>query len=290
MLTKTVIHLVSLLPLSGHHYLGSFLGWLLSVFNNRNRHIAEVNIGLCFPTLSSFQKKSLVKKSLRENGKTLIECFWLWRHPEQVINNLLGTIENQDLLTSATQTQLGTIFVTPHFGSWEFIGLLTAANSDLLILYTPPKSNYVNVLSQLGRESTGGKVISTDELNLKFMIKHIKSGGSVGILPDQVPDGNGGIYSDFFHRKCYTSTLVCKLANKLKCPVVFCYALREQQVTLKYNAFYYSAPNAIYSDDIQQATDALNQTIENFIIKSPEQYIWGYKRFKRPAQGDAYPY
>ena len=290
MLTKLTLHLMSFLPLKGHHYLGQFIGTLLFYFNNRSKHIAKVNIDLCFPRLSTIEKQSLLKKVLIENGKTLIECFWLWRHPDQALTKHIGGIENKHLLDSANNTTLGTIFVTPHFGSWEFIGLLTAAHSNLIILYAPPKSKHIERLSCSGRSSTGGQVISTELLNVKMLIKHIKSGGSIGILPDQVPEGNGGVYADFFDRKCYTGTLVCKLANKLKCPVVFCYALRKQQAVTQYHAYYYEAPDALYSGDIEKATSCLNRCIEEFIHHAPEQYIWGYKRFKRPAPGDINPY
>jgi KDO2-lipid IV(A) lauroyltransferase len=276
------------LSLSAHHRLGKFIGTLLFVFKNRNKHIAQVNINICFTNLSAAGKQKLLKTTLQENGKTLIECFWLWRHPQKVLGTLLGSIKNHELLKRA-RTE-ATIFVTPHFGSWEFIGLLTAANSDLLILYAPPKSDHITMLSCQGRSSTGGKVISTNELNTKYLIKHIKNGGSVGILPDQVPDGNGGVYSSFFERQAYTSTLVCKLAKRLQCPVVFCYALRNTEKSLRYDAYYYEAPKEIYSDDIILATDTLNKSIESFINTAPEQYIWGYKRFKNPAPGDSYPY
>lgn len=290
MLTKIIVNLISPLSLRAHHLIGSSIGFILFYFNNRNRHIAKVNIDLCFPGLSEQEKRQLLKKSLIENGKTLIECFWLWRHPKQVLSNLLGSTKNKNLLTNANDHTLGTIFVTPHFGSWEFIGLLTAAHSDLLILYAPPKSKYVNELSCVGRMSTGGKVISTEELNLKKLMQHLKSGGSVGILPDQVPDGNGGVYSNFYGRKSYTSTLVCKLANKLNCQVVFCYALRKHKPNLHYDAYYIQADNDISDNDIEVATSTLNQTIEKLINQCPEQYIWGYKRFKRPAPDDDYPY
>jgi Kdo2-lipid IVA lauroyltransferase/acyltransferase len=156
--TKLSLSLLSLLPLSAHHHLGKLMGWLLLVFKNRNKHIAQVNIDICFPELSNTEKQQLLKKTLQENGKTLIECFWLWRHPRKVLGLLLGNIKNHQLLKRAA-TQ-GTIFVTPHFGSWEFIGLLTAAHSDLLILYAPPKSAHIATLSCLGRSSTGGTVIS----------------------------------------------------------------------------------------------------------------------------------
>tara|TARA_R110002096_G_scaffold141847_6_gene296835 strand:- start:169 stop:1044 length:876 start_codon:yes stop_codon:yes gene_type:complete len=288
LLTKLGISLLSCLPLSTHHSLGKFIGSILFVFNNRNRHIAKVNIGLCFTKLSQTRKQQLLKKSLQENGKTLIECFWLWRHPQQITGALLGNLTNPDLLTRAREQ--GTIFVTPHFGSWEFIGLLTAANSNLLILYAPPKSEHITKLSCQGRSSTGGTVISTETLNAKRLIKHIRNGGSVGILPDQVPDGNGGVHSYFFGKRAYTSTLVCKLAQKLQCPVVFCYALRNKQKTLQYDAYYYDAPKEIYNNDIVSSTNALNKNIEDFINTAPEQYIWSYKRFKNPAPGDSYPY
>jgi len=280
--------LLSCFPLSVHHRLGKLIGSLLFVFKNRNKHIAQVNINICFSSLSDADKQRLLKKTLQENGKTLIECFWLWQHPQEVLDVLLGNIKNHELLIRANKQ--GTIFVTPHFGSWEFIGLLTAANSNLLILYAPPKSKYISTLSIQGRSSTGGTVISTEELNAKHLIKHIKNGGSVGILPDQVPDGNGGVYSSFFGRQTYTSTLVCKLAKRLQCPVVFCYALRNSENELRYDAYYYEAAKEIFSDDINLATNALNTSIENFINTAPEQYVWGYKRFKNPAPGDSYPY
>ena len=286
--TKLILSLLSLLPLGTHHCLGNFIGLLLFTFNNRNKHIAQVNLNICYPALSASEKIQLLKKTLQENGKTLIECFWLWRHPQQVLGPLLGNIENHHLLKRAQKQ--GTIFVTPHFGSWEFIGLLTAAHSNLLILYAPPKSSHIAMLSCHGRTSTGGTVISTTKLNLKTLIKHIKNGGSVGILPDQVPEGNGGIFSSFFGRLTYTSTIVCKLASKLQCPVVFCYALRNTKKSIQYDAYYYEAPKEISGNDIKIGVDALNNSIEDFVRTAPDQYVWGYKRFKNPAPKDTYPY
>lgn len=290
MFLKYTFKILTLLPLGAHHLIGALIGRLLYIFNNRNKHISKINIDICFPNLSHLEKQKLLRQTLIENAKTLIESFWLWRHPKQSLTLLLGKIENSFLLERANNQSVGTIFVTPHFGSWEYIGLLTAANSKLLILYAPPKSKYIEQLSCQGRKSTGGSVISTDKLNIKTLIKHIKAGGSVGILPDQVPDGNGGIYVNFFGRKSYTSTLVCKLANKLQCSVVFCYALRNNNNHLKYDAYYHEANKDIYSDDLIKATSALNSHIESFISTAPSQYIWGYKRFKRPAPGDNYPY
>ena len=284
------IWLVSNLPLKVLHLLGVIVGALLRLTKNRNKRVADINLSICFPDLAPEEHQQLLNKSLIENAKTLLEAFWLWKHPHQALNKHLADIKNEHLLMRAKDSDKGTIFVTPHFGSWEYIGLLTAAHTDLWILYAPPKSAYIEKLSCMGRSGTGGNVVSTTNLNLKDLIQHLKKGGSVGILPDQVPEGHGGEYAEFFNKKAYTSTLVCKLANKLKCHVVLCYALREPTRQTQYNAYYFDAPQEMFDNDSAKAVASMNQCIEEYILSSPENYIWGYKRFKNPAPGDANPY
>ena len=278
------------MPLGVLHLLGSVTGGLLSVFDNRNRRIASINLSLCFPDLNKSDHRKLLNKSLRENAKTLLETFWLWKHPQQALTRHQGDIKNEHLLQRATHSSRGTILITPHFGSWEFSGLLAASYCDLWIIYAPSKSLYIDQLSCLGRTTTGAKVVSTTELNLKDLMQHLKTGGCVGILPDQVPDGKGGEYANFFHRKAYTTTLVCKLAARLNCHVVFGYTLRNPQHSYLYDTYTFDAPPEIYSDDTQKAVACMNKTIETYILTSPENYIWGYKRFKHPAPGDTDPY
>ena len=283
-LMRLTINTLASLPLGALYGLGAVIGGLSFRFKNRNKHIAKTNLALCFPDYSDNQRRDLLEKTLVENAKTLLEAFWLWRHAR--VLERISKIENEHLLERASRQ--GAIFVTPHFGSWELMGLLTAARADLLILYAPPKSACLEKLSCQGRRATGAATVSTQRLNIKKLIRHIKKGGSIGILPDQVPTGNGGLYSPFFGRLAYTGTLVCKLARRLKCPVVFGFALRTGGK--KFNACYYEAPADIFNDDLYLASRALNNTIEQFILKAPEHYVWSYKKFKNPAPGDHYPY
>ena len=263
--------LVSALPLCVLHTLGTIVGRLLCLFENRNKRIALINLSLCFPQLNKTAQRKLLCNSLQENAKTMLETFWLWKHPHKALDKHLGKIKNEQLLVRSNNSKKGTIFITPHFGSWEFIGLLTAKYCNLWIIYAPSKSHYIDQLSRKGRTSTGAKIVSTTELNLKSLIQHLKTGGSVGILPDQVPDGKGGVYAEFFHRKAYTSTLACKLAEKLKCHVVLGYAIRNTKHPKQYDSYYFDAPQDIYSEDIKKAVYSMNQCIEKFVLNSPEK-------------------
>ena len=263
------------------------LGWLSAHTNNRNRRVAEVNINLCFPNKDQTWRKDLLNESLQENSKTLLESLWLWRNSSRALSQLCGNIKNEHLLDNANDRNRGTIFVTPHFGSWEYAGLLTASRCNLMIMYAPPKSALLHRLSRQGRSSTGAQLIDIASTSLKTLISHLKKGGSIGILPDQVPTGNGGVYAPFFNRPAYTTTLVGKLADRFNCDIVFCYSLRRNDSRLRYDTYYHAAPKEIYS---QESATALNRYIEECIANAPAQYLWGYKRFKRPPPELSNPY
>ena len=271
------------------HAVGGLVGWVIAHTNNRNRRIARVNLQICFPDKDNVWRHNLLERSLKENSVTMLESLWLWRHSSQVPSELCGTITNEHLLTNAGEKNKATIFVTPHFGSWEYAGLLTASRCDFMILYAPPKLRSLHELSVRGRSSTGARLIEASPAGIKTLVSHIRNGGSVGILPDQVPSGMGGVYAPFFGRMAYTTTLVGKLASRFDCEIVIGYSLRRTGSKACFDTFYYSAPKELYADEKESAI-SLNNLIEKFIMNAPEHYLWSYKRFKRPPAGVKNPY
>ena len=256
--------------------------------NNRNTHNTKTNLKICFSDKTDAWISQTTKATLIENSKTFLETPWLWRNSSYALSKLSGDIINEHLLRNATNREQGTIFVTPHFGSWEYVGLLTAAHCDLMIMYAPPKLPYLHQMAHRGRGSTGATLIETTAGSFKTLIQHLKRGGAIGVLPDQVPTGGGGVHVPFFGRLAYTSTLVAKLAYKHHCRIVICYSLRNHGN--RFDSYYYEAPEELYNSNEKLATQALNQYIERLVAQTPEQYLWSYKRFKRPAAGDEYPY
>jgi len=112
-----------------------------------------------------------------------------------------------------------------------------------------------------------------------MLLKHLKAGHTIGILPDQVPDdkNRGSIIAPFFAQPAHTMTLVTQMLKKVQCQIVVVVAVRvkggfELQIT--------AAPQGLYSEDTQTSVSAMNQTLQALIEKIPEQYQWEYKRFK----------
>jgi KDO2-lipid IV(A) lauroyltransferase len=101
----------------------------------------------------------------------------------------------------------------------------------------------------------------------------------VGILPDQVPGGNGGINAPFMGVSANTIKLVARLIDRTNCEVVSLCAERLPNAE-GFDMIFRPADSEIYSADVETSVAALNRSIENCIRDKPEQYQWEYKRFK----------
>ena len=59
-------------------------------------------------------------------------------------------------------------------------------------LYQPPKSPLLDQVIYHGRSRTGAQLVPTNRKGVMALLKTLKQGGMVGILPDQEPDESGG--------------------------------------------------------------------------------------------------
>ncbi len=76
---KVIFYCIAALPLPVTQFLGARLGSLLNLFDNRERRVARINIALCFSELSADKQADLVKQTLQENAKTLLEMPRIFR-------------------------------------------------------------------------------------------------------------------------------------------------------------------------------------------------------------------
>jgi KDO2-lipid IV(A) lauroyltransferase len=121
---------------------------------------------------------------------------------------------------------------------------------------------------------------------VRRLLKALKTGEAVGMLPDQVPGKGEGLWLPFFGRPAYTMTLAARLAET-GATVLMAYAER-----LHYGAGYhlklFPLSGALEGDLATRAAQ-LNRELEALVRLCPEQYLWGYNRYKVPAGADAPP-
>ena len=110
------------------------------------------------------------------------------------------------------------------------------------------------------------------------LLKALRNGQWVGILPDQVPSRGEGEWVEFFGHPAYTMTLAPRLQKTTGAVVVlaFCERLpRGQGYRIHLERLPPSMPG-------ESPARHVNRALEALIRRCPEQYLWYYNRYKVP--------
>jgi len=112
------------------------------------------------------------------------------------------------------------------------------------------------------------------------MIKALRRGEAVGLLPDQVPPGGQGVWAPFFGQDAYTMTLAARLARQTGAQVLIAYC--ERLPGGRGYVTHFERLEAPLEGDAVLAATQINRAMEGLIRQCPQQYLWGYARYKRP--------
>ena len=280
-----LLRLTSLLPLPLTHVIGVWVGGLLWWIPNDLRRIASRNLVLTFPEMPVADRERLLRRNLWETGKLLLELgpLWLWRR-ERVLALVRGAVAGEEALTDTVRRRRGAILLTPHLGAWEMAGLYYSSRHPLTILYRPSRLG-LDELSVRGRGRLGGKVVATDARGVRSLLTALRDGEILGILPDQDPGDEGGVFAPFFGISASTMTLVSRLTRNTGAPVFLTWAERLPRgrgFALHLRAL----PEVTAAGSLEESAAALNRGVEAAVRSLPAQYLWAYKRFKTRPPGE----
>lgn len=283
--STAALWLLARLPLRANHRLGSTLGWAGYVFPTRWRRVSRINIDLCFPALSTRERRRLIRESLIETGKMLTETAALLLWDGRRVLDLVKKVTGEDAVHDAMKQGQGVILATPHLGAWELAGLYCSSRWPLTTLYRPLRAGTLDAMIRAGRERLGAHLVPTDASGVRALYQALGRGAAVGILPDQNPGRGTGVFAPFFGVAANTMVLLPRLARKTGAPLIYVVAERLPRGR-GYHIHFYPAGNEISAAEIETAARRLNQDLETRIRERPEQYWWSYKRFRTRPEGE----
>lgn len=284
-LLKGLVVMFSWMPYWMVQWLGVAIGMLLYWLPSGSKSIVKKNIAAVYPNLDRSEQDHLVKQVLIESSKTTVEFGPVWCWNQDKLNGLVKEVEGQALVDEALAKNKGVIFLAPHMGNWEMIVPVISSLYASTFLYRPPNVPSVESFMVDARSRFGAKLAPTDVRGVRTLIKALKNSEVIGILPDQDPGASGGVYAPFCQRPARTMTLVSKLIQKTDCAVVFMVVKRLANGE-GFAVHYLPADAAkLASKDELEATTALNQGVEACIELATEQYLWAYKRYRKPPKG-----
>ena len=154
-------------------------------------------------------------------------------------------------------------------------------NSSFSPCTTGPGSDRLETPLRRSRERFGARLLPADPGGVRAAYRHLKAGGLVCLLPDQVPEG-GGVYAPFFGCPALTATLAHRLIERTEPRVMLGSARR---VPGGFSLAYEPLGDDIRAPRPQQFAQALNRAVEALVKRDPAQYQWEYKRFKKQPPG-----
>ncbi len=270
--------LLAKLPLSVLHGLGAACGWMVYLVSPRYRSCLSTNL-----RTAGFSQAALRRQAIAEAGKGLLELPAIWLRPHAMVAGLVKQVSGWDLVEAALARRRGIIFLTPHLGCFEVAAQYYAqrppALAPLTALYRPPKKQAVEALMRAGRARPNLHLASADLRGVRTLLRALKRGEAIGILPDQAPGVGEGVWAEFFGRPAYTMTLAGRLAASSGAEIVLAYAERLPRGG-GYHLHLATMPASLAGESAERR---LNRALEDLIRQCPAQYGWGYNRYKVPA-------
>ncbi len=283
------LRFLALLPLPAARAVGSLFGALCWTLQPRMARTTLTNLSRCFPAMDAQERRQLAKASLKQTFQAIAEAGAVWLWPAAKTLSLVTEVEGLGLLQAAKAANKGVLLVAPHLGNWELLGLYlnVCGCGPTSQLYQAPDSQALAKLIFTARSRVGAKMVATDNKGVGQLLKSLRAGEIVGILPDQVPLPTGGEFAPFFGNAALTMTLLNRLQQKTGARVVVGYAKRVKN---GFRMIFREPESDIYSSDLITALAALNHSVETVVLEAPSQYQWEYKRFKRQPEGVEPPY
>lgn len=271
------------------HAWGAMLGWLaylLSPAYRRRFHANADQAGIAAPDRHL---------AVAASGRMVAELPWLWlRPPTRPISDLVHW-RGDELLAAAIERANGVVLLTPHLGCFEVAAQAIAerfgARAPITVMYRPARQPWLRDLQRTARDRPGLAAAPANLAGVRQMVRALRRGESVGLLPDQVPPEGLGVWAPFFGRPAYTMTLAARLVEQTGAALLLIWA--ERLARGKGYALHVSAPPPLpagAADPAAHALDcasAINAQMEQLIRDCPGQYLWGYNRYKTPRRLDA---
>ncbi|WP_255852824.1 lysophospholipid acyltransferase family protein [Marinobacterium rhizophilum] len=280
-----VLGVLALLPLKWAQSLGGWFGRRQSkdpagkLASNTRR-----NIELCFPELDATAQDALIEDSLVETGRSMAEMgmSWLWS-PERTLKNIRA-VNGESLITETLASGRGIILIAPHLGNWEVLNLYLSKRYPFTAMYKPPQLKLMDDLIKRMRARLGTRMAPANASGVRMVMKALKRTEMVGILPDQEPDEQGGVFAPFFGVDALTMKLLPQLARQTKARVICGYAERLADGA-GFEIYFREAEAGLDNPDLEQAAAAMNRSVEACVRALPSQYQWEYRRFSRRPEG-----
>lgn len=269
------------LPLPWLRAIGNAVGWIIFATFRKRQRLADANLVACFGDRFTARERRHIRLFCTCNAaKTMLE---LLKRPKMTQAQIMAEVRlvGEEHMEAAHSAGRGVIACTPHYGNWELAGaVLSLLWGNMAVVARDANDPRTAEIINRAREATGERVLA--RTSTMDMVRTLRAGGIVGILPDQ-HQAQGGETLTFLGRPAKTALGPAMLSLRTGAPIVVLFARRLPNDTFEIHFREPLWPPAD-TDRSPQAAAALMQRVNNLmseeIAAHPEQWLWLHNRWK----------
>lgn len=271
---------LELLPLSLSRKVGAGLGFLVWVVGSPLRRQARQGLTAAFPGEGPGFVRRTTRRMFLNLGRVLGESFYLSRRSKSRVEDLVAGSSGLEHMARLAAKGRGAVVVTPHLGNFELLAAWLYRRFDGVVVEKRSQGSAFTDYLRRRREHLGMKTMN-QESSPRPLLRELKAGRFVGLLPDQDMDQIPGIFIPFFGKTAYTATAPASLARLGKVNLITAFIVwtdRGYEVRVEEPLEVSRTPDK--DEDVHRATEAWSAAFERVIREHPEQWVWIHPRWK----------
>ena len=287
-LAVVIACIISFFPTALKRGIAKLLARLAIKVKSKANTRARVNLAMCFPDQSEAERE-VILLNMYVTSTMFLMCFpaITLRSKEWLEKQV--TLRGREHLEQVIQSGENVILLLPHTWAVDIPAVFLASQGlPITAIIKQQKNRLSDWLMHRQRVQYGGR-INQRKAGIKRFVHAIRKDGYLGYyLPDEDLGREHSVFVDFFATQKATISGLGRLTTLSQAKVVPLFVMFNTD-TGGYELDF-SAPLPLPSGDEHLDARMMNQTIEKYVAKHPEQYMWILRLLKTRPDSDVNPY
>lgn len=233
---------------------------------------------MCLPGLSAKERTDLVREHFESLGCTLLETGLVWWASDARLRKLIQ-FDGEEHLRAALAKGRGALMLSAHFTTLEMGARALTLLGPTSVMYLTPRNPLVAELSRRNRERHTVQAVTSEQI--RELLSNLKNNLPVWYAPDQRYTGKNSEIVPFFGVPAASNVATSRLAKISGAPVLPYFSERRADNS-GYVIVIHPPLAGFPSGNAVADTQRFHELIEDHARRNPAQYLWTYKRFRRP--------
>ena len=279
---------VGLLPRRAARAAGAGVGAVAWRVMGRLRKVGMQNLALAYPEKTEGEREVILRGVYRSLGWQIGEFCKMGGYTEEEASGFIR-YDGLERFLAAREKGKGVLVLTGHLGAWElssFYHSLMGHPMSLVIrrLDNPLVDAFVNRIRCLH----GNRVIHKDDF-ARGLLTSMSRGETVGILMDTNMTPPQGVFVPYFGVEACTASGMARVAlhsGAAVLPGFLVWEAAEKKYVLRFGEELELIRSGDVVSDIVANTALFTRTIEGYVRRYPEQWLWVHRRWKTRPEGE----